>query len=840
MDLRHTGSEDLLLVLQTKSLTITLKGPPSHPDYPGVHHDQKEATVRVKSREDFTLSLSGDAGTVSSSCTGKVFQGLFEGTPLFFEQQQYELFIEPNGNHSIAFWHENYALRKAVSPVGREGKMLSGILNFQNDIGYSDLVFLVDGQETVTITVEVFPSKISYKEDYKALVADVTAEVYNLVFDFLKRTYSSFDISPTVKASPVEFFSIIRKIYKDLIGATDLILRSPHHLLQKETEILPQHKVKQTGQETLKWLRKHPEEMCRKGQTIQVARAMTIRKYVTYDTRENRITKYMLEHTAHRLERFREMYRQMKSASEGNGPDEEILKEIDGMVRGIQRRCHTGFMKDVNASAAESGMSLVFGMAMGYRDLYRYYLLLQHGLAITGEMFSMSVKDMALLYEYWCFIKLNSLLKNNERYRLITQDVIRTNGTGLAVALVKGKASRVRYLDEKNGDGIVLSYNPTMLQMPTVNQRPDNVLSLTKRGGSTEYQYIFDAKYKMDPSIPGTYYHEKVCKLPGPKEEDINTMHRYRDAIVSENKGETLNRFNRSMVGAYVLFPFADEDQNYREHRFFKSIEKVNIGGLPFLPSQTQFVSEMLDELINDSTESVFERMSLPRGIEEKLQKVEWNKKDVMIGLLRDQRQLEICLEHGFYYVPARFVHDGNLPLRYVALFQAQYIFGKDAQIAYYGEVKQMQKVKRKEIVEIPCRSGTEEDNYYRMEIRKWEMLSRPIQVKERGIRFVTYTNEFLLRHAETSPELFLKNAEEYRFLTELKRYVNQTSFINETNEVPVGFIFGDHRVLFQDGKILLIHDRRIVAESAIRDFIRRPNAEFRGLMRGISKSTGM
>ena len=826
MDLRRTGSDDLLLILQTSSLTITLKGPSSHPDYPGVHHDKKEASVRVKSREDFTLFLSGSAGTVSSSCALNAYIGNYAVTPLFFEQQQYELFVEPNGKHSVSFWHENYGIRNAVSPVGREGKMLSGILNFRNDIGYSDLVFLVDGQESVTITVEVFPSKVSYKEDYKALVADVTAEVYNLVFDFLKRTYSSFDVSGSVQSSPVEFFAIIRKIYEKFIGAADMILRSPHHELQKESEVLPQHKVKQTGAETLKWLRKHPEEMRRENGKIQIARAQTTRKYVTYDTRENRLAKYMIEHTARRLENFREMYKRIRSYPDGPGPDEDILASMDTMIRGIQRRCHSGFMKDVSATAAESGMSLVFTMAMGYRDLYHDYLLLQHGLAITGEMFNMSVKDMALLYEYWCFIKLNSLLKNNKQYRLDTQDVIRTNGTGLAVALVKGKASKVRYIDTRNGDGITLSYNPTMLQMPTVNQRPDNVLSLTKQGGSTEYQYIFDAKYKMDPSLPGTYYHEMVCSLPGPKEEDINTMHRYRDAIVSESP----ERFERSMIGAYVLFPYANEKE-YRNHRFYKSIEKVNIGALPFLPSATSMVSDMLDELIADSPDSAFERASLPRGIESKLAKVDWSRRDVLVGTLRSRQQLEVCIEHQFYYVPVKKIPEGSLPIRYVALYQSRFVFEQDAQIAYYGEVKQIQKVRRGEITEMPCDPYRVNEEYYRIDICQWRKLAKPIQIGW-GIRTVAFTNEFLLKHVQRSQELYLRSAEEYRFLTELKRYTSEANVLRDNNDIPQGFLFENHKVLFQDGEIKLIQGGKLISHCKIKDFLRRPNLEFHGMMK--------
>ena len=68
---------------------------------------------------------------------------------------------------------------------------------------------------------------------------------------------------------------------------------------------------------------------------------------------------------------------------------------------------------------------LVFSMAPGYRDLYKYYLMLLHGLSVTGDVFNISVKDMALLYEYWCFIKLNSLMRSSEKYVLVSQDIVK-------------------------------------------------------------------------------------------------------------------------------------------------------------------------------------------------------------------------------------------------------------------------------------------------------------------------------------------------------------------------------------------------------------------------------
>ena len=79
------------------------------------------------------------------------------------------------------------------------------------------------------------------------------------------------------------------------------------------------------------------------------------------------------------------------------------------------------------------------------------------------------MKDLALLYEYWCFIKLNSLMK--DRYQLLSQDIIKVSGNGLFVSLIKGQRSRVRYLNPDNGEVITLSYNPKEINGPTVSQK---------------------------------------------------------------------------------------------------------------------------------------------------------------------------------------------------------------------------------------------------------------------------------------------------------------------------------------------------------------------------------
>ena len=128
------------------------------------------------------------------------------------------------------------------------------------------------------------------------------------------------------------------------------------------------------------------------------------------------------------------------------------------------------------------------------------------------------------------------------------------------------------------------------------------------------------------------------------------------------------------MFGAYVLFPYKNENE-YKSHHFFESIEKVNIGGLPFLPSATGLVTQMLDELIADSPASAFERATLPLGIEEKLARVDWARRDVLVGTFGSTRQFAACLEKNFYYIPKALVGDGDLPVHYVALYQTKNLY---------------------------------------------------------------------------------------------------------------------------------------------------------------------
>lgn len=817
MVLLPTGSETKILEVKTTKAHVIIKSKKSQPFFRHEHSIEHDSTIIFFGDEIEEIRLK-DCNNITPLDTNNNYCIGYNTIPLFFEQHDYEIIIKGAGDAKIGFWHENYHIRNKVDPISDNDNILTGVINFDNNIGYSELVITVDGKRHLAIRIEVFPTKISYKDDYKNIIRDITNEINAIVFDFLRKTYETVKLGDRIYYTPAVFFTIIRSIFNDFIKSADIIIKFPHHALVTDHEILPAHKVRKTNSKSARWLEKHPEHVNICCNRVHADRTVAVKKHITYDTIENRFTKLILTSTIKRLEDFRKRYAAIDDA------EISIINETTWMIKEVNRRVYYSFLKNVNDYQATQSMSLAFSMAPGYRNLYKHYLMLSKGLTVNGDIFRMSTKDIALLYEYWCFLKLNSILKKS--CKLVSLDIIKINHSGITVTLTKGKKSEIKYIYPLTGEKISLTYNPGELNTQTISQKPDNVLTLEKTGSDIPYKYIFDAKYRIDPAIPGTGYPDVK---PGPKIDDINAMHRYRDSIVFENDTPSRYAFEKSMFGAYVLFPYADEKE-YINHKFYKSIETVNIGGLPFLPGATSLVEKLLTELIMDSKESAFERTLLPRGIEKMLVKVDWSIRDVLVGSLRNVKQLKYNLEKKFYHVPTYQLRENNFPIRYVALYQSKEIFGNKSGIRYYGEVSKVHICKRKNIP-IPLTHNNPEEPYYRFDIKSWKTLPVTIKVREEGVNDPKFTNLFLLQNCRDTYELFTIHSEEqYRLLQELKRISNDTSVNNDeqnpgfrlNNGVTVNLVNGDIIACSPEGKI--------ISKTPIAEFKKRPRYVFNKL----------
>ena len=802
------SKEQELICIKNSRLALTIKGKASHPNSNIETIDKSSSVKCFLITDDFTVSVYPDDKEYRE---GYFFERKIQ--PLFFEQRNYEICIEyekERVDDTIKFWHENVNVRNKITPTGKlnqnKFELLTGIVNFGNEIGLSSFYIQVNGQNVIRLEIEVFPAKIDYHKDYQIMLQDVTDEVYNLAFDFLKKTYQQMDLRNKYSNSDNEFFSIISVIFQKMLQAIDIIIYNIHHKLQAYKENIPSHKVRKIDSNTVKWMSKHPGKAIRNVEgRIFYKQVQTKKKEVTYDTYENRFVKYILNKTYKRLAEMKKMY--IKISDRNRDKDIEIEYKLDNMCNMIHKRIEFTFLKSVSKLNDRQSMSLVFAMAPGYRELYKYYLMLQRGLSLHGELFYLSMKDTAILYEYWCFIKLNNILKceldaeGNLKYNLVKQDILKIDSSGLTVKLKKGNPSKVVYLNPKNGEKIVLSYNPQVQSLPTVALKPDNVLSLSKRESKHKYEYIFDAKYRINIAEKGSDY-ARSFKTPGPEIDTINAMHRYRDAIVCGD-GKDLP-YERRMFGAYVLFPYNNEEE-YKNHQFYDSIRTMNIGGLPFLPGSTSLVEKFLDELIMDSADSAFERATLPKGIEEKLEHVDLTNRNVLVGLLSQKEQLGICLKEKFYHIPAKEISDNSFPFEYIAIHQTKELFGDEAGIIYYGKIRWCKKVKRSDIKGLQAyKHSNGNEMYYYFDIIEWNQLDKKIIVDR--MRRSYYTNIHLLQCCKTRAELSMTSMEQLRLYTELKR-LSDCIVIKEKKNIAEGFEFNGSFVSV-DGEYINVYTK--------------------------------
>ncbi|MDG0872131.1 restriction endonuclease-like protein [Paenibacillus thiaminolyticus] len=762
-----------LLRIETNLFTLYIQGKPFHPTVETLqlHRNSHQEWVDTYVHVTAASRVQVEGVHLYSPVDGemRIWQKGDAWVPLFYETQAYELVVEKKADLPLTFYHEHIQLRQAVKPLG--SRILSGILRFTNEIGLTELELQLYGETLLRIQLEIFPSKLDYKCDYLLILNDVNAQISNLAFDFLRKTFHFSGLKETKHQSLTEFFVILQQLFTQMLEAVGRIQAAPHTKLQSEYSKVEAARIRKADKGNMAYVAKHPHLLQQAGvngiisihdKRYNPSHLLEQRRRVSFDTPENRFVRWVFLRMEQKLKRIRVSLLNMQRTR-----DEHLLRRLDQMHNQIRRVIQQDFLQV--GEMKQMSLSLVLQMAPGYREVYRYYLMLMKGLSIQTDLFRLSVKDLAQLYEYWCFLKIHHLL--SEKYELIQQDIIKVNRGGLFVTLDRSRKATVKYRNPRNGEEFTLYYNalPAGEVSKTLSQRPDTVLTLKKNESATEYKYIFDAKYRLNPAYEGTPYWSRH-KQPGPEEEDINTMHRYRDAIVYEDPAT--KTYERTMFGAYVLFPYANEEK-FQHHRFYKSIELINIGALPFLPNATKLMEKFLDEIIDDSPEKAYERSTRPRGTEQYYTD-KLSGKNVLVGALgrTAKQQLEASLANHHYHVPLQQITDHRqlTQIEYVALYQSMKQFGSGAGIRYYGRVQEWKVLHRREITYIQSSRGVADELYVLFTVEQWEEREQPIVPGGHYVYHALFTAKPLFDRAREVAELRLESEADIRLWREARR----------------------------------------------------------------------
>ena len=205
-----------------------------------------------------------------------------------------------------------------------------------------------------------------------------------------------------------------------------------------------------------------------------------------------------------------------------------------------------------------------------------------------------------------------------------------------------------------------------------------------------------------------------------------------------------------------------------------------------------------------------------------------------MVGTVRTEEQLKFNIEKRGYYVPARFISDKHLPIKYIALHEEK--LGKESGIKRFGEVLTAQKMRRGTIPVTMRKNADPNEMYYYFTVREWIDLPQTIVIFDSFKGEPQFTNKFLLDHCNKSYQLFaISSEEEYRLMNEINKAFDNFNASASEGNTAVYRVNDKHSVVVVDGFFTITNDNGdILDEIAISEFARSPRAGFRKIKRAV------
>lgn len=526
--------------------------------------------------------------------------------------------------------------------------ILAGFINYKNEIGRSEIqiIYKVDKEtRTFRFGFEVLSTKLDYHEHWRTIVEDIEREYRMLSLDYMRRTFHGFSPDQNGEHPDIVWWSVFEGEQQKFIKACKSIIDRPRHRLHGEEVYLRADKLKQTPhniENRLAEHRKEPAYLYRVEQHI-----------LSNDTQENRFLKFALHQISKRYEDLRQRIEAVKTAS---GTMKSAMLATSETLKRLQ---HHPFFRTIGRFKGISQESMVLQKATGYSQVYRTWNLLRRAYSLNDGLYRLQTKDIATLYEIWCFIEVSHIVK--AQLHLDDEDVEHRNRMEMngifSWELGKGEHSRILF----RKDGVELAelvYNPKNadkendnvgmkdLVVPTVPQKPDIVLQLTKNDlqQGMKMTYLFDAKYRIEGKDKG---------VDVPPDGAINQMHRYRDAIYY--KDYDANALKKEVIGGYILFPGDGEPNDVAVSKFYKTIKEVNIGAFPLRPKDVEnrkLLENFIDELIHTKSYETITHVIPQKGAY-----VEVGNR-VLIGLVKEDNRLFQAFMDGtatLYYSGKQF-----------------------------------------------------------------------------------------------------------------------------------------------------------------------------------------
>jgi uncharacterized protein len=491
-----------------------------------------------------------------------------------------------SGLEVTAEWE--WLLRGPVDHVAAAHKALPGVSDLIAEgvllISFGNAVGLVDIPHLGRVNVV---SGKWHEQHYQQMLADVTAIAAGLPFSANSATALPYDRSVVAHEDVLyHMFTYLRHILSEqaspeqqLLPALRQILHDPHQRFRTSRTMVPLAAAQHIDATSLLQIAAGVGGMVKAPTTLRAASQLAhvldgqLPEYVderrvehSVDTLENRFVKMALGTATAIIER---MQQTLSTARRPAAFTARVLQDCDRMLRALRPITQHSIWRQIGPLNQLPTTSTVLQGRRGYREVYGHYIRLrlatQVPLSAAQVRSLLESKDIALLYEIWCFFALVRALT-----AMLGSPEVADRPRAGALELHIPWDLAVRW-----GNGVCLFYNPRFSRSRSLGRRsysvplrPDIALELPIPQG--KILHLFDAKFKVDrldtllPSeeeMDETSGDDAIAERRGIfKRGDIYKMHTYRDAIPAARTvwilyPGTESRFFHRHSGPATIFP---------------------------------------------------------------------------------------------------------------------------------------------------------------------------------------------------------------------------------------------------------------------------------------------
>ena len=591
-DLISINTSEWKLTVWSKDISGRLKQHESLLAKRNTINDVKYSVIKY----DYNLTVNSIKTDVQGSGffqTIKNKQAIYSTIPMFFENLVYDFEFEFDVNTE---WNDNFTpfIASGLSVIDDSFRFkihnnigtLRGSINTRNNIGILSLPlqYFVNGQlKKVSLTFEILPVKMDLQTDLPEMYRTIDRELPLWRFAFSEISSFGYDQShgnPNFLLLWLRQFEALRQ---ELNKGIKIILNSPHARLFKKHDVLRAERIKgRIG-------RKLEEKIKQDIISNKYNEKYTVKKkYLNIDTPENRFIKYVLKVIYHKLELIEKQAYLFDHELDNHRLSTNFFKNMKAWKEPLKKFRENSVFKDIGDFTGLTSESLVLQQKSGYSTVYRTWQQLNFYLSYFSGQISVSSKPVNDLYEVWCFLEIKRILVDNFSFKERTTSKALLKNKGLELSLKDGMSHAFEFFRD-DGVTIRLAHEPVFrksgknFRTCSLTQVPDIFLEATYKDG-TSLIWLFDAKYRIEKNKSSSS-NSQVDRVP---EDAINQMHRYRDSIFYNERGEKNESvLSRPIMGAFALYPGVFDQQNEDiNNPYNESILKIGIGAFPLLPNQ--------------------------------------------------------------------------------------------------------------------------------------------------------------------------------------------------------------------------------------------------------------